>query len=717
MSNQAQSGDFGKLFRKYRLRSEIETLAEFGDLLADEGYIYETSLFTRWQKGDRMPKDREVLLAMLQVFAKRRGIEKIEEANEFIEAANQRRLSLDEAEDLSRYFKSGRMQTLPARPQLFVGKELLVKESTWELMQGHNIMFSGMPGCGKTYTSLVLAHQLKDFFCDGIYWYRADVKDARAVIDNILADLGYPLQGFASLEQKMKKLTELLKGRKVLLILDNLNEGVDEYLEVILKIPVTTMVTSIASSSRKDIKQYDVSVFTKVEYNTVCEKVLGKPFAELHEEELTRLGAALGHLPILVVLSLKQIYHKPKDFDEYLERVEEVGFPHAEYDGKSLNAVLDMVIQKIPAEYQKILTYCAVFEGGDFSAKLVAKICNLTQRELREELQGVMSYSLMEESVKERYRLHPVVRDYLKRRLTSREYVEVAKFMLGILSSFQIGSTPYIEYLKIEHSNLKKLLVRLHFFKESQKVVEIWEKIGNYIFNCGDWGFVLESHIAIEDAYRLTGNKIGLAYFFIEDLARLYFFQNRDQEMESLFKKIYQISEEIKDPTINALIIQKQGIISMFHDQNRQAIELLETSITVLKKTKNAKEPVIKSYSYLGQLYLRENMYKKASQYMQLALKEAIKLNNLGVLCFVYAYVGHLFLKQGDKAKAEDYFKQALKLSEKSSMIVAKAMAYEGLSLLYGQDTSSKKLAIKNMQKSEEIYKQLGVSYNRRIIH
>ena len=37
---------FAELFKKYRLRSEIETLSQFGDLLAQEGLVYENSLFT-----------------------------------------------------------------------------------------------------------------------------------------------------------------------------------------------------------------------------------------------------------------------------------------------------------------------------------------------------------------------------------------------------------------------------------------------------------------------------------------------------------------------------------------------------------------------------------------------------------------------------------------------------------------------------------------------
>lgn len=92
---------FAQLFKKYRLRSEIETLSEFGDLLAEEGFIYETSLFTKWQNGSRVPRDRNTLLAMLRVFAKKKGIQSVQEANYFFESANQGALTSKEIESFS----------------------------------------------------------------------------------------------------------------------------------------------------------------------------------------------------------------------------------------------------------------------------------------------------------------------------------------------------------------------------------------------------------------------------------------------------------------------------------------------------------------------------------------------------------------------------------------------------------------------------------------
>lgn len=89
MQNQFQTASFADLFKKYRLRSQINTLAQFANLLAEEGMVYENSLFSRWQSGDRVPHDRKTIIAAIHVFAKQGGIRNIEQANEILASADQ----------------------------------------------------------------------------------------------------------------------------------------------------------------------------------------------------------------------------------------------------------------------------------------------------------------------------------------------------------------------------------------------------------------------------------------------------------------------------------------------------------------------------------------------------------------------------------------------------------------------------------------------------
>ena len=91
---------FAELFRKYRLKSEFETLCAFGKALADEGRIYEDTTFTHWQNGKRIPKDRALLLAIIKIFIQRRGITSRDGANEFLASTGLGYLTKNEEQQL-----------------------------------------------------------------------------------------------------------------------------------------------------------------------------------------------------------------------------------------------------------------------------------------------------------------------------------------------------------------------------------------------------------------------------------------------------------------------------------------------------------------------------------------------------------------------------------------------------------------------------------------
>jgi len=92
---------FNLLFKKFRLRAEFATLSEFGKVLADDGFVYEDSIFSRWQRGDRIPHDRGLLISILKVFIKRGGITSLKEINSFLESAGQGYITKREINNLS----------------------------------------------------------------------------------------------------------------------------------------------------------------------------------------------------------------------------------------------------------------------------------------------------------------------------------------------------------------------------------------------------------------------------------------------------------------------------------------------------------------------------------------------------------------------------------------------------------------------------------------
>ncbi len=102
----------------YRLHSEYETLTQFAAALAEEGVIYEDSIFSRWKNGNRFPRSRKVVLAMLKVFIKRKSLSTVSEANDFLETVSQRDLTDIETHELFgyRYFEKSDLLVIRDKP-------------------------------------------------------------------------------------------------------------------------------------------------------------------------------------------------------------------------------------------------------------------------------------------------------------------------------------------------------------------------------------------------------------------------------------------------------------------------------------------------------------------------------------------------------------------------------------------------------------------------
>ena len=102
---ESKKGEFSVLFKKFRLKSGFATLGEFGDALAQEGLVYEDSLFSHWQKGDRIPHDRKILLTIVKVFIKKGSLSTTDEINLFLASAGQGYLTENENKEIIGFFE------------------------------------------------------------------------------------------------------------------------------------------------------------------------------------------------------------------------------------------------------------------------------------------------------------------------------------------------------------------------------------------------------------------------------------------------------------------------------------------------------------------------------------------------------------------------------------------------------------------------------------
>lgn len=91
---------FKDLFNSYRLKSGYNTFSQFGLALAEEGFYYEDSIFSKWKNGERVPKDRKTVLAILKVFIKSGTHFNDESIHNFLFSVGQRDLDAFERKEI-----------------------------------------------------------------------------------------------------------------------------------------------------------------------------------------------------------------------------------------------------------------------------------------------------------------------------------------------------------------------------------------------------------------------------------------------------------------------------------------------------------------------------------------------------------------------------------------------------------------------------------------
>ncbi len=192
------SNNFSQIFKNYRLRSGIENLSDFGRKLSEEGFIFEDSIFSKWQNGSRIPKGRNLLLAIIRIFLKNSGIISVREANRLLESLNQGYLTDAEIISLKLFNKTKFPNITPERLLRFafkIGISKKILRSGWvregvedpESVAEHSFRLSVLSMIMADFIGLdkeklikmSLLHDLGEVVTGDIVWSRGHVIDIK----------------------------------------------------------------------------------------------------------------------------------------------------------------------------------------------------------------------------------------------------------------------------------------------------------------------------------------------------------------------------------------------------------------------------------------------------------------------------------------------------------------------------------------------------------
>lgn len=476
---------FAELFKKNRLRSEFATFSELGMALAEKGLIYEDSIFSRWQKGDRIP-NRSTLIKLIEIFLHQQSIKTLEQANEFLESAGEGYLTEKEMGKMKFTIRENAPFQLPHQIDNFTGREELIKGIT-ENISANMLLIQGPPGVGKTVLAIRLGYLLKSRFSDGVLWYRLDTSDVMDVLLSIAFAYGKDVGHIQDKHIRASVVRSVLSDKKVLLIFDN----VELKSELSLLLPNSEKCFVIITSKYNNLAIYGsylsivLKTFTMNEALLLFKAVLGNVYVNKNKSSILKLAECVGFLPLPLHIFAKELKNNSVSIAELLQKLKQdkVSLHELPYGDKNLFAAINFSFELLDEKTKKVFLSLTVFNGKDFSLETVSWINELSLPETKRILNNLQTISLIEQSLKERFRIHPMIKKFVKEKANNPHlFLKAAKYYIHFLSKFDKAFLRSYPNIKQESDNVLyifKKCYELHYWDE---VISLWNPLETLLY-------------------------------------------------------------------------------------------------------------------------------------------------------------------------------------------------------------------------------------------
>lgn len=125
---------------------------------------------------------------------------------------------------------TGYMAGIPALPNYFVGRDMVLDDLIQRLTSGNNTLAlsaEGLGGVGKTTLAVALAYddRIRSHFSDGVLWAglgpRADESTVMTLLESWATALGHDIAGLTGLAKRQQALKTMIGEKRILLIIDD----------------------------------------------------------------------------------------------------------------------------------------------------------------------------------------------------------------------------------------------------------------------------------------------------------------------------------------------------------------------------------------------------------------------------------------------------------------------------------------------------------------
>lgn len=615
-----------------------------------------------------------------------------------------------ETEELNERIKSARNRPRPIFPlqsSPLVGRvrELTLIADYLTTAECRLLTLAGPGGVGKTRLALEAAHRQTSGFLEGVYFVPLA---AATTVDAFLAAVASSLSfQFEGAKKPAEQLLAFLRGKEVLLVLDNFEQLVEAGTDFLIWLLEETSV-KLLITSRERLKlrsewilaleglPYPASALeASDDYDAVrlflqtALRVSGGLRANTRDKAaVARLCRLLEGLPLALELAAAWVWQRPV---EDIATAIEGGIELLTTDARdvperqrSIRAVFEHSWHLLTQEERWTLSRLAVFAGG-FTAQAASQVVGTTMPVLS----SLVDKFLLQCSANDHYEQHSLLHQYAREKLAEhpKETAAIEARHAGYFLAFAEEAEQKLageqqraglESLETEHDNLRAALdwsLRSELATGLRIAGALWQfwRMRGYLAEGRRWYEALLAHPAAlpsqERAKALAG------------AGTLAFYQGDYESSHSYHSEALAIRSQLGLKEAAARSRYNLGSLAAIKGDDLTAKAYFEEGIATFREMGNH-WAVAYSLTNLGNITAKLGQADEAVAMFEESLQLGHQLGDQQIIVQALYHLGSAKLLQGEERTAEHLLKESLTLSHSLAFEHGIANALEGLAQL-----------------------------------